>query len=117
MDSDDDTLNQIINYNFILAKTEMFFLIIILIVIGHITCWPDPHLRSRGAIWPEPQFIAMGNGSKVVHPESFKFISTIGKCEIIDKAISRYHKRLFGKIPDKMSKISNQQILDEVGSF
>lgn len=80
------------------------WLFIIAILLGHvlqqefIESWPDPHLRSKGSIWPQPQYITMGKESMTVNSEVFIFVSTVGQCEIIDKAIERYYKRLFDKI-------------------
>ncbi|VIO88168.1 Glycosyl hydrolase family 20, catalytic domain containing protein [Brugia malayi] len=71
--------------------------------------WPDPHLRSKGAIWPQPQYLIIGNESTTVNLDAFTFVSTVGQCEIIDKAIIRYHKRLFGEIRrNELKKIKRQ---------
>lgn len=75
--------------------------------------WPDPHLRSKGSIWPEPQYIAIVDKPMAVNLETFTFISTVEKCEIIDKAISRYRKRLFGKIQLNGSRNVEEKAKDE----
>ncbi|EFO19340.2 glycosyl hydrolase family 20 [Loa loa] len=97
------------------------WLFIVVTIIGsilqQIECWPDPHLRSNGSIWPQPQHMIMGNETMVVNFKAFNFISTIGQCEIIDKAISRYHKRLFGSEIIKRQndiKVINNEVLSNL---
>ncbi|VDN06885.1 unnamed protein product [Thelazia callipaeda] len=74
---------------------------IILASLTQVIAWPDPYIRSKGAIWPKPQYIKSTGSFLSVNSESFQFISSIGECKIIDKAIIRYQRRLFG---DKLIK-------------
>ncbi|KAM3728890.1 Beta-hexosaminidase subunit beta [Dirofilaria immitis] len=91
------------------------WLFIVILIVGHVLqvkftkSWPDPHFRSKGAIWPQPQYITISNESMIVNSETFTFISTIGHCEVIDKAIIRYRKRLFDKKQFNNEKKIKQQ--------
>ncbi|VDK75487.1 unnamed protein product [Litomosoides sigmodontis] len=75
--------------------------------------WPDPYFRSKGAVWPEPQYVATVGEPMDVKLETFTFISTVGQCEIIDKAISRYRKRLYGEKQLNESKNAQQKYVKE----
>ncbi|KAL3989384.1 beta-acetyl hexosaminidase like family protein [Acanthocheilonema viteae] len=91
------------------------WLFIIAVIFGHVLqqefveSWPDPYLRSKGAIWPQPQYITIVDELMTVNLETFTFLSTVGECEIIDKAITRYYKRLRGKIEFNGSKNMKRQ--------
>lgn len=58
--------------------------------------WPNPRVRSKGAIWPQPQFVRYLPETMTIDVKKFVFISIPFHCDIIDKALARYHKRLFG---------------------
>lgn len=82
--------------------------------------WPDPHLRSKGDIWPKPQYIVMADDLMTVNLESFTFLSNVGECEIIDKAITRYDKRLRSKkqfIKSRSYKQENSKETNDVVKF
>ncbi|CAG9534610.1 unnamed protein product [Cercopithifilaria johnstoni] len=94
------------------------WLFIIAVLFGYILqqefieSWPDPRLRSKGAIWPQPQYVTTIDKLMAVNLQAFTFVSTVGECEIIDKAITRYRKRLNGKIRFNESKNIKQQNIE-----
>ncbi|CAJ0590453.1 unnamed protein product [Cylicocyclus nassatus] len=56
---------------------------------------PDPGSSTQGGVWPLPWTISYDTYNHTVNPGQFHFVSKIGSCDVIDKAMSRYEKLAF----------------------
>ncbi|KAK6049454.1 hypothetical protein COOONC_13041, partial [Cooperia oncophora] len=49
----------------------------------------------RGGVWPLPWTIQYDSFNHTINPGEFRFISKVGSCDVIDKAIKRYQNLSF----------------------
>uniref|UniRef100_A0A7I4YSU6 Beta-hexosaminidase n=1 Tax=Haemonchus contortus TaxID=6289 RepID=A0A7I4YSU6_HAECO len=56
---------------------------------------PYPGASTQGGVWPLPWSIQYDTFNHTINPRQFQFISQVGSCDVIDKAIKRYQKLTF----------------------